>query len=101
MSNRTTVTVLVCRGCCCGTERKHPDIDHAAHLDTLRSALPTGQSTKLWTVDCLGPCDHSNVIVVGTGATRRWFGDMLGDDDIQTLATGSEPAPQVRHLPHS
>lgn len=98
MSNRTTV--LVCRGCCCGTERKHPDIDHAAHLDTLRSALPAGRSTKLWTVDCLGPCDHSNVIVVRTGATRRWFGDILADDDIQTLAnwirTGTaSPPPAV------
>ncbi len=83
-SGRTSV--LVCRGCCCGTASKHPDVDHTAHLDTLRSALPSGRSTKLWTVDCLGPCDHSNVIVVRTGATRRWFGDMLADDDIETLA---------------
>lgn len=78
--------MLVCRGCCCGTDARHPDVDHAAHLATLRAAMPSGGSAKLWTVDCLGPCNRSNVVVVRNGSTRRWFGDMLDDDDIETLA---------------
>ena len=35
-----TSTVLVCRGCCCGTA-KHPDFDHDGQLDTLRAAIDT------------------------------------------------------------
>lgn len=83
MSGRTSV--LVCRGCCCGTVGKHPDVDHRDHLARLRAATSTARSTKVWEVDCLGPCERSNVVVVRTGATRRWFGDLLADDDVQLL----------------
>ncbi|MCU1365944.1 MAG: hypothetical protein JWN39_1583 [Ilumatobacteraceae bacterium] len=78
-------SVLICRGCCCGTVDKHPQIDHAAHLALLRAAT-AATSTRLWTVDCLGTCERSNVVVVRTGARRRRFGEMLDDDDIDQLA---------------
>lgn len=77
--------MLVCRGCCCGTTEKHPGIDHAAHLATLRAAAFAG-SGKLWTVDCLGTCERSNVIAVRSGGRRRWFGEVLSDVAIATLA---------------
>jgi len=99
----TSSSVLVCRGCCCGTVNKHPRIDHDAHLALLR-ATAEGSSTKLWTVDCLGSCERSNVVVVRTGATRRWFGDMLDDDDIDQLAawlqTGAPPSLSARLAAH-
>jgi predicted metal-binding protein len=83
MSSRTSV--LVCRGCCCGTEGKHPDIDHRDHLARLLAAASMARSTKVWEVGCLGPCERSNVVVVRTEATRRWFGHLLRDDEIQML----------------
>jgi (2Fe-2S) ferredoxin len=78
--------VLVCRGCCCGTADKHPDVDHDAHLARIRSAVSASASTRLWTTGCLGPCERSNVVVVRTGTGRRWFGDVLTDDAVRGLA---------------
>lgn len=37
------------------------------------------------TVDCVGPCERSNVVVVRRGADRHWFGDLLRDDEIERL----------------
>ncbi|MEO6125930.1 MAG: hypothetical protein ABIR32_19695 [Ilumatobacteraceae bacterium] len=65
---------------------KHPDVDHAGHLARIRAAMPTSRRAKLWTVDCLDLCEHSNVVVVRDGSGhRRWFGEMLHDDDITAL----------------
>jgi hypothetical protein len=75
--------VLVCRGCCCGTVAKHPDVDHDAQLASLRDALPVG--ARLWVVDCLGACDRSNVVVVRRGGRRRWFGEVLDEADSAEL----------------
>jgi predicted metal-binding protein len=78
------VSVLVCRGCCCGTPRKHPGVDHAAQAATLRSALPAG--VPLREVDCLGHCERSNVVVVRSAGQRRWFGEVLDPADTAALA---------------
>ncbi len=80
-----SVSVLVCRGCCCGTAAKHSDVDHDAQLDTLRAALPDGG--RLWTVDCVGPCESSNVVVVRRGTRRRWFGGVLTERTTAAIAT--------------
>ena len=71
-----TASVLVCRGCCCGTTRKHPEIDHDAHLQAIRDAAGPGVHVR--TVGCLGPCSSSNVVVVRPmGAHRKeWFGQV-------------------------
>ena len=37
--------VLVCRGCCCGTEHEHPDVDHDAQVEALRAVARFGWST--------------------------------------------------------
>jgi hypothetical protein len=83
-------TVLLCRGCCCGTEAKHPDVDHTAQRAALEAAL--GDEDRLYTVDCLGPCERSNVVVVRTGPTRTWFGEVLTpeltDDVVALLQRG-------------
>lgn len=75
-------TVTVCRGCCCGTVKKHPTIDHDARLANLRN-LVEGIG-NLRTSDCLGPCERSNVVVVSpSGRGRRaggrptWLGRVL------------------------
>jgi hypothetical protein len=74
--------VLVCRGCCCGTAAKHPSFDHAEQVDQLRAAAA---GARLWTVDCLGPCERSNVVVVRSGSDRHWFGAVLGPSATATV----------------
>ena len=71
-----SVSVLVCLGCCCGTAAKHSDVDHDAQLDALRAALPDGG--RLWTVDCVGPCESSNVVVVRRGMVAPSAADDIG-----------------------
>jgi hypothetical protein len=78
-------TVLVCRGCCCGTE-KHLNFDHIEQLDRFRAAGREG-SVKVWTTRCLGPCERSNVVVVRSAAGRNWFGDLADDAATRALTT--------------
>jgi hypothetical protein len=96
------VSVLVCRGCCCGRERKHPGVDHAGQVDDVRAALPVGG--QLWEVECLGACERSNVVVVRSAGHRRWFGPILDEPITSALATwlsagapGDPPEPLLSH----
>lgn len=101
------VSVLVCRGCCCGNEQKLPGVDHDAHLDRLRVAVSSNPDSKLRTVDCLGPCQRANVVVVRRGQDRWWFGDLRADDRIDTLSrwlaspAGPPPAGCLIEAPHA
>jgi predicted metal-binding protein len=58
------VTVLLCRGCCCGTTTKHPATDHDRQEQLVRSAAATTAGVAVRTVDCLDECDRSNVVVL-------------------------------------
>ena len=76
--------VTACRGCCCGTAKKHPDVDHDALLDRLTAGL--GDRARVRTSDCLGPCEESNVVVVTPtraarllGARAVWLRGVLDD----------------------
>lgn len=96
-SPTAAVSVLVCRGCCCGTAEEHPEVDHDAQVAALRAAL--GGAGRLWVVGCLGPCERSNVVVVRRGGRRRWFGDVLDEADTAALAgwlAGGPPSPPPR-----
>ncbi|MCW2506633.1 MAG: hypothetical protein JWO79_4917, partial [Actinomycetia bacterium] len=66
--------VTVCRGCCCGTERKHPGIDH----DGLLAALAEVGAVRV--SDCLDVCEDSNVVVVQPSA------DPPAPPPVRTLA---------------
>jgi hypothetical protein len=71
--------VLVCRGCCCGTEHKHPDVDHDAQVEALRAVA------RVRVVDCVDECAQSNVVIVRPGDGRSiWFGRIL--DETSTAA---------------
>ena len=93
MDRRTGV--VLCRGCCCGTERRDPDTDHAAQLAWLRQlprAHPDGVTAR--TSECLGPCAQANVLVVRPSPAGRrrggrpvWFG-FVGDTRVLTLLEG-------------
>lgn len=59
----------MCRGCCCGTTRKHPEVDHDGIAEILQRA--THPEAELVRVDCLWACDLSNVVVVNPTAEAR------------------------------
>ncbi|MHA6793108.1 hypothetical protein ACVGVM_06225 [Pseudonocardia bannensis] len=88
-------TVTVCRGCCCGTERKHPGVDHAAQVERLTAGV--GETGRVRLSDCLDACTDSNVVVVApsaqgrlTGARPVWLAGVL------TAATTDEVVEWVR-----
>ena len=80
------LSVSVCRGCCCGRPSKHPDVDHAAQLLTVRDATYTVANARFWEVDCLGPCDRSNVVVVRSHGVRTWLGGILEPEVTAAVA---------------
>ena len=75
--------VIVCRGGDCGSRRKHPAVDHAAQLTTIRTRV--GGAAEVLVSKCLDACEHSNVIVVVPGQEDRtrgaepvWLGEVNG-----------------------
>lgn len=93
--------MLVCRGCCCGTQ---DDVDHERHLAAITAATEMA-SGRLKVTNCIGPCDRKNVVVVRTRHdlgrwTSRYFGAVTAEEVdamCQWFASGdfggAEPAP--------
>ena len=80
-------TIRVCRDCCCGTERKHPGVDH----DRLLARLEAGAhgAARVAVSDCLLACDQSNVVVVSPSPSGRrasgrpvWIRGVLDDETV-------------------
>lgn len=95
---RSAFSVLVCRGCCCGTVRKHPHVEHAKHLAHLQHATNVGGG-QLRIVDCLDVCQRSNVVVVRRhGHPATWIGDLHTDTAIETLSRWIESG-AIHQLP--
>ena len=82
-------TILVCRDCCCGNARKHPEVDHDDHLERLEQVAREIGSARLLVTRCLDVCSHSNVVVVRTRAGEKqqslWFGEILSRRRIEAL----------------
>lgn len=85
-------TVTVCRGCCCGSQVKHPDLDHRAQLERIRAGV--GSAGRVRVSDCLDACEQSNVMVVTPSAAGRragarpvWLGQVLDDDATDDVMT--------------
>lgn len=81
--------LTVCRGCCCGTVEKHPDVDHERQLGRLREGVGTQHTTV---ANCLNSCTKSNVVVVrparyarGTGARPVWLGGVLTEEAVDGI----------------
>lgn len=83
--------VTVCRGCCCGTFAKHPDVDHDAQLATVRAGVAGCGAVRVST--CLDSCEHSNVMVVTPSPAGRraggrpvWLGGVLDEQATALVA---------------
>ena len=89
MPSEWDTTILVCRDCCCGNVRKHPEVDHDDHLERLEQAARDIGGARLLVTGCLDVCSHSNVVVVRTraGGEQRslWFGEILSRKRIESL----------------
>ncbi len=82
--------VTVCRGCCCGTDRKHPGVDHAGQVAALTTGI--GGAGQVRTSECLDACERSNVVVVGpspagrrAGARPAWLCGVLHPDTVTDI----------------
>jgi hypothetical protein len=107
-SNGSPCILMVCRGCCCGTYRKHPAVDHDGHVAVLRKAAAESPGTlAVRTTDCLGPCERSNVIVVQpstrgrlAGGRALWLGWALDDDLLDLVISYARAGgPGLAELP--
>jgi hypothetical protein len=85
-----SVTVTVCRDCCCGTDRKHPAVDHDGQLDQLRKGL--AGAGRLVVSECLLACERSNVVVLTPapaarpgGARPVWLSEVLTVEQTQAV----------------
>lgn len=106
-TNGDRPTLTVCRGCCCGTDRKTPGVDHEGVLARLRDQA--GQSATVRVADCLGPCERADVVVVGTsregrsrGARTVWVArvnSLAVADVLVEWAHAGGPESESRHLP--
>ncbi len=85
--NDSSLSVLVCRGCCCGTQ---DGVDHDGHLAAITAtAADAGGRVKV--TNCIGPCDRKNVVVVRTRPRQgRWTARYYqAVDDVEVLALRS------------
>lgn len=105
--DKSRPTVAMCRGCCCGTTRKHSGFDHDAQEVILRELLKDISNFRI--TDCLGPCERSNVLVVSPsrnghrhGGRPTWLGFVLDEaattDITNWLCNGG---PGLAQLPHN
>ena len=99
----TTCVVSVCRGCCCGTSAKHPDVDHDRHLAVLQGAA----GGRVRVAQCLAHCELSNMVVVNpspagraAGGRPTWLGEVLTDDAVDRVVRWVEAGgPGIVPLP--
>ena len=85
--------LTVCRGCCCGTEKKVPGVDHRAQLARL-SAIDdhAARRVPVRTSRCLGICFQADVVVVQPSTAGRaaggrpvWLGEMTEDELLEAV----------------
>lgn len=83
--------VRVCRDCCCGTEAKHPGVDHDGLLTRLEAAVEG--HARVMRSGCLLACDESNVVVVTPSPSGRraggrpvWVRGVLDDAIVDAVA---------------
>lgn len=90
--------VWVCRGCCCGTRKKHPGVDHDALLAATKAGAAAA-GAKVKKTDCLGPCGQGNIVVVRAGGDICWFRKMNAPGPTEALAAHLAEGRSLRELP--
>lgn len=118
MTSDQACRLVVCRGCCCGTRKKVPGVDHQAHLERLSDLRDRSADApaSVQVSDCLGICFMANVVVVrpspagrAAGARPVWLGEVTTETALENVeswvAAGGPgvapmPEPLSPHLTH-
>ncbi len=85
--------LTVCRGCCCGTRKKVPGVDHKAQLARLSAIHDhSARRVPVRTSKCLGICFQANVVVVqpsregrAAGGRPVWLGQLTRDELLDAV----------------
>ena len=78
-------SVLLCRDCCCGTDRKHPGFDHAEQRRELEEVI-NNSGGKLHIVKCIDACSYSNVAVIRRPSGEKvWVGGLANMENHNEL----------------
>ncbi|WP_046469550.1 hypothetical protein [Allosalinactinospora lopnorensis] len=102
--------LVVCRGCCCGTRKKRPGVDHEGQLRRLSEVHDhKGRDIPVRVSECLDICFQANVVVVHPSSQGRarggrpvWFGEMTEERLIEELDDWIfEGGPGVAPIPES
>lgn len=102
--------LTVCRGCCCGTRKKVPGVDHEAQFTRLSTIDDhTGRTVPVRRSECLDLCFEANVVVVQPSAQGRaaggrpvWLGRVTDDHLVEALDDWIfEGGPGIAPLPEA
>ncbi len=92
--------IYLCRGCCCGKRKKHPDVDHDQIKRTVKeTARKAGMPVTI--TGCLGPCGQGNMLVVRNGNALRWFRKMNDAESVRSLLDHVAGGRDLDNLPRA
>lgn len=95
--------MVLCRGCCCGTEAKHPNFDHEGQLRQVAAAA-SAAGVLFSVASCLDECEHSNNVLVrqrhGSKSEDVLIGQLL-DPDLTSALCDWLTGPAGEELPQA
>jgi len=96
----TWAHISVCVGCCCGrTDKGHPEVP-VTWLKEQWKARRLLKHVQLSISGCLGPCDLTNVVSVGSAHGTTWLGGLHAQAHYELLlAWATHVAERGRVLP--
>ena len=79
------VSVIVCKGCCCGNLEKGYDEVPVEFLEQAWVENNLGGEAQLTISGCLGPCSMRNVVLLKSEDSLTWLGGLSGEGDYESL----------------
>ena len=85
MGESMSVSVIVCKGCCCGNLEKGYDEVPVEFLEQAWVENNLGEEAQLTISGCLGPCSMRNVVLLKSEDGLTWLGGLSGQEDYESL----------------
>ena len=73
MEDSMSVSVIVCKGCCCGNLEKGYDEVPVEYLEQAWVENNLGEEAQLTISGCLGPCSMRNVVLMKSEDGLTWL----------------------------
>ena len=80
-----SVSVIVCKGCCCGNLEKGYDEVPVEYLEQAWVENNLGEEAQLTISGCLGPCSMRNVVLLKSEDGLTWLGGLSVQEDYESL----------------